>query len=104
MKAPFGCLFLLASIACSAPALDLDYVAPEACARCHKSVAESYSRTGMARTFGTVKTASPFPDLKSGEFRHKASRQSYFVFIRDGVAFLRRHQVGFEGAVSNVVE
>ncbi len=104
MKAPFGRLLLLASVACSAPALDLDYVAPEACARCHKTIAESYGRTGMARTFGAVKTASPFPELRRGEFQHKASRQSFSMFIRDGAAFLRRHQVGFDGGVSNVVE
>src|SRR5262249_24225290 len=32
------------------------YVEPSACAECHREIAESYSHTAMARTFGAVRS------------------------------------------------
>jgi predicted CXXCH cytochrome family protein len=80
------------------------YVEPGVCAECHQEIAESYARTAMARTFGTVRSVKEFPELKGGDFEHAASEEIFTVFASDGKPYLKRHQVGFNGAVTNVFE
>lgn len=83
---------------------DGGYVEPGLCARCHQAIAESYSRTGMARSFGVVRLDSGFSELNGGSFHHEASAEFFSVFTRDGKAIMRRQQVGVDGAAVNVVE
>jgi len=88
-------------------ALPLDgakYVEPLLCARCHAAIAESYARTGMARSFGAVRPGTHLAGLEKGNFRHEASQESFSVVTRDEKPVLRRYQVGFEGKVANVFE
>jgi tetratricopeptide (TPR) repeat protein len=80
------------------------YAEPGACAECHREIAESYARTAMARTFSAVRSENEFPGLKSGAFRHDASEEFFTVYARDGRSYLKRHQAGFDGAVTNVFE
>src|SRR5215468_2009787 len=80
------------------------YVEPGACAECHREIAESYGRTAMARTFGAVQSENDFPELKRGAFRHDASEEFFTVYARDGRPYIRRHQAGFDGAMTNVFE
>src|SRR6185503_7762965 len=80
------------------------YLEPGACASCHREIAESYARTAMARTFGNVRTGDEFAELKRGSFQHDASEEFFTVHARDGRSYLKRHQVGFDGAVTNVLE
>ncbi len=80
------------------------YVDSGACVTCHKEIAESYARTAMARTFGVVQTGSEFPELKGGSFHHAASDEHFTVYQRDGKPYLKRHQIGFDGAVTNILD
>ncbi len=65
---------------------------------------KSYARTGMARTFGSAPSEKEFPELKGGVFQHRASDEIFTVVSRDGRPYLKRHQAGFDGAVTNVFE
>ncbi len=80
------------------------YVEPGACAECHREIAESYARTAMARTFGVVRSENEFPELKRGAYEHEASDESFTVYARDGSSYIKRHQAGFDGAVTNEFE
>lgn len=80
------------------------YVEPGTCASCHREIAESYARSGMARTFGAVQSADEFPELKGGTFQHAASEEFFTVFTRDDKPFLKRHQMAFDRIVINVLE
>jgi tetratricopeptide (TPR) repeat protein len=88
----------------SAPISNNSYLEPGACASCHQAIAESYARTAMARTFGAVRSASEFPELKRGNYEHSASEEFFNVFTREGKPYLKRHQIGFDGKVTNVLE
>jgi predicted CXXCH cytochrome family protein len=80
------------------------YVASGACVECHREIAESYARTAMARTFSAEKSENDFSELKRGAFRHDASDEFFTVYARDGGPYIQRHQVGFDGAMTNVFE
>lgn len=80
------------------------YVEPATCAECHREIAESYARTSMARTFGAAQSENEFPDLKRGDFQHGASEEFFTIYARDGRSYLKRRQIGFDGAVTNVFE
>src|SRR2546428_5034029 len=66
------------------------YVAPRACAECHREIAESYARTAMARTFGAAQSENDFPELKRGAFRHDASEEFFIIYARDGRPYIQR--------------
>jgi Flp pilus assembly protein TadD len=70
----------------------------EVCRECHQDIADSYGRTGMARSF------APARDIVPGTYRHEPSGESFSVLRRDGKFWLRREQPGFDGMPSNVVE
>ncbi|MEO8370410.1 MAG: tetratricopeptide repeat protein [Candidatus Solibacter sp.] len=82
----------LASIAAAQPP---GYAEANSCAACHAKLAESYARTGMARSFGAITQGSALPAMKDGELRHDASAQTFSLAVRDGVAWLRRAQDAF---------
>jgi Flp pilus assembly protein TadD len=58
----------------------------------------------MARTFGRIKPGKTFPELTSGAFHHTASEEFFTVYASDGQSYLKRHQIGFDGSVVNVLE
>ena len=80
------------------------YLKAGACAACHEAVAESYARTGMARSFGKVQAQGIFPELAAGAFHHEGSEQFFSVYQRGGKPYLKRHQIGFDGPATNVLE
>jgi predicted CXXCH cytochrome family protein len=81
------------------------YAEPGTCAACHQQIAESYARTAMARTFGVVRNGDEFPELNwGGSFHHAASDEQFTVFQRDDKPHLKRHQIAFDGSVTNIVE
>src|SRR5262245_63791831 len=80
------------------------YVEPGVCAECHREISESYARTAMARTFGVVRSENGFPELKRGAYKHDASEEFFNVYARDGGHYIKRHQTGFDGAVTNEYE
>jgi tetratricopeptide (TPR) repeat protein len=86
------------------------YADPASCATCHGEIARTYSLTGMARSFSRVRSAAPnapnAPNapLAPGQFFHQASGRHYAMLERGGALFQRRHEIGFDGKETNVVE
>ncbi|MBO0860351.1 MAG: tetratricopeptide repeat protein [Chloracidobacterium sp.] len=58
----------------------------------------------MARTFRAAQPENDFPELKRGAFRHEISEEYFTVYARDGWSYIKRHQAGFDGTVTNVFE
>lgn len=63
------------------------YVDAHACDACHSRIAETYARTGMARSFGAVR------QVPQGGFRHDASAESFSTRTANGKVYLRRTQL-----------
>jgi predicted CXXCH cytochrome family protein len=84
---------------------DARYVSPTLCAGCHPKVSQTYSRTGMARSFYRPTLGTTIGERsKPAKFYHKAS-DSYFTMLeRDGHFYQRRYQVGFDGKETNSLE
>jgi tetratricopeptide (TPR) repeat protein len=59
------------------------YVGNRACASCHLSIYQSYSKTPMALTSGPTGN-----NLIEGSFEHSPSAMRYHVYQKDGKAFL----------------
>ena len=78
----------------SAAAAQSGYADPKACAACHPQIAETYARTGMARSFGAIAPGAAMPPIPGGTFRHEASEQTFTLPVRDGKTWLRREQDG----------
>src|SRR5207344_2582600 len=68
------------------------YADPNACAVCHAKIAETYARTGMARSFGAIVPGAALPPIAGGTFRHDASEQIFSLPVRNGKTYLRREQ------------
>jgi tetratricopeptide (TPR) repeat protein len=68
-----------------AAAAESGYVNPALCRPCHAAVYDSYSKTGMARTF---RPAGMTPPLD--EFVHTPSRRTYRIVERAGAVHLQR--------------
>jgi hypothetical protein len=64
---------------------------PADCAACHFRIAETFARTGMARTFGPVDAVPPIP---GGVLRHQLSAQFFSISVRGGIPWLKRYQSG----------
>jgi Flp pilus assembly protein TadD len=64
-------------------------VGNDACAPCHKSIYETYSRTAMARTSGRA-----FPHVIEGSFDHAPSGVSYRIRRAGGAALLSFDRAG----------
>jgi tetratricopeptide (TPR) repeat protein len=77
------------------------YADPAVCSTCHEEIAPTYALTGMARAFSRV-SGSQF--ATPGRVYHAASDRYYTMVQRDGKFYQRRHQVGFGGKETNVLE
>src|SRR5688500_6676341 len=66
---------------------DSGYIDSAECAACHRAIASSYARTGMARSFGVMRANTPFAEAR---YRHDASEQNFTAYRRGGEAFLSR--------------
>jgi predicted CXXCH cytochrome family protein len=77
------------------------YADPAVCATCHEDIAPTYALTGMARSFSRV-DASRF--AAGSRVYHPASDRYYTMVQRDGKLYQRRHQIGFGGTETNVLE
>lgn len=76
------------------------------CGGCHAKIAESFSQTGMARSFHrlTPNDGATADFSNRNRFYHAASERHYEVFELDGRFFLRRWQTSAEGREVNLVE
>ncbi|MEZ5354148.1 MAG: tetratricopeptide repeat protein [Bryobacteraceae bacterium] len=99
---------LLGTLACSRPGdvpVAAAYAPANSCAGCHATIAKTYAGTGMGRAFSRFRrdgTAAHFEGRN--HFYHKASDFHYRMTMRNGSAYMRRYQVGPDGAERNVVE
>jgi len=82
-----------------------DYVDGTICADCHRDIAETYSKTGMGRSFSTPASANVVEDYThTNTLAHKLSGFNYTMVERNGEFFERRSQAGFDGQETNVME
>lgn len=92
----------------STPALQVsqsDYVDPAVCARCHQDIAETYSKTGMGRSFFVPTPANMVEDyVHSNTVFHQPSGLRYTMLERNGEFFMRRSEAGFDGKETNGME
>jgi predicted CXXCH cytochrome family protein len=81
------------------------YVDPEACAGCHRQIAQNYRQTGMGRSLFHPARATTLEDYASkNEFYHSLSETHYSMVVRDGRYYQRRWQIGFGDRETNVEE
>ena len=81
------------------------YAPPSQCAACHPKVAATYARTAMARSFYAMTPANAIEDFAQNNVFYHPPSESYFTMLsRDGRYYQRRHQVGPDGTLTNVVE
>ncbi len=82
-----------------------DYVNPALCSGCHQSIAKTYSATGMGRSFYRPRPENTVEDYqKLHSLYHPASDRYYSMIARGGHWFQRRHQIGYDGNETNIVE
>ncbi|HWY47781.1 MAG TPA: cytochrome c3 family protein, partial [Bryobacteraceae bacterium] len=81
------------------------YVRPETCASCHRQIAETYRRSGMARSFYRPSPANTVEDYTENNTYYHRPSDSYFTMLRrDGKYYQQRHQIDFAGKQVNVME
>jgi tetratricopeptide (TPR) repeat protein len=86
------------------------YADPESCAVCHVEIARTYAQTGMGRSFSRLEKGSGaiFPIRTQENYTrplfHKPSDRHYAMVEREGKLYQRRHQIGFDGKETNVIE
>lgn len=84
---------------------DAGYVSSDVCAECHREIWETYRRTGMGRSFARIGEAASVEDYEGkNTYYHKASDRYYTMYRKDGKFYQRRHQIGFDGKETNVIE
>ena len=81
------------------------YVDSSICAGCHQEIAKSYRLTGMGRSFYSPRPESTVEDYTAhNSFYHATSDRYYTMFERGGKLYQRRHQIGYGGQETNVME
>ena len=84
---------------------DAGYVSSDLCAECHREIWETYRRTGMGRSFARIGEAAALEDYAGkNTYYHKGSDRHYTMYRKNGKFYQRRHQIGFDGKETNVVE
>lgn len=82
-----------------------EYVDAAVCASCHREIAATYKKTGMARSFYRPTTKNVVEDYTGTHtVSHQASGLQYRMEERDGRFFQRRSEAGFDGQEGNVRE
>ncbi len=99
-------MLLVCCLLTAAPVHDKsDYVDPGTCAECHQKIAQSFQNTGMGRSVYPASSANTIEDYKThNTVDNQASGLSYTMLERDGKFYQRRHELGFDGQETNVVE
>lgn len=81
-----------------------DYIDSRICASCHREIAESFSQTGMGRSFGIPDVSAPPADFNNRSVYNKASDMHYTMFERGGKLYERRYRIGYRGQQTEVVD
>ena len=81
------------------------YVDAGLCHACHGDIYKKYRETAMARSFFRLRPENSREDFASKTpFYHRASDSYFSMSRRDGRLFQRRHQIGFDGRETNILE
>ena len=80
------------------------YVDPGSCARCHRQIAENYARTGMGRSFRSVRPSTALPEFDGTSFNNAASGQRFTALQRGNDYYVRRSHGGADGKEANTLE
>jgi predicted CXXCH cytochrome family protein len=106
MAASFtGCKRSASAPALSIAGADAGYVDAATCKGCHSEIWKTYQLTGMGRSFARPTKETLQADFANkNTFYHEASDRHYRMSEREGKYFQRRHQIGFDGRQTNVVE
>jgi predicted CXXCH cytochrome family protein len=82
-----------------------EYADPALCERCHQSIAATYRRTGMGRSFSRATPQNLAEVIRNGKpYFHEASHTYFETFERGDKLFQRRWQIGFDGVDVNAEE
>jgi predicted CXXCH cytochrome family protein len=95
-----SCLAIVFSLAQAT----VGYADSAVCAACHPKIAEDFARTGMARSFRSVRADIMLPEFERGAFEHEGSQERFTALRRDGKYYVRRSQTGADGKPVNVRE
>jgi len=86
-------------------AADSGYVNSQICFGCHEDIFRTYRLTGMARSFYRPSAANTIEDYRVHNTLYNPASDRYYTMLeREGKWYQRRHQVGFDGTETNVVE
>jgi tetratricopeptide (TPR) repeat protein len=81
------------------------YVNSAVCDSCHGEISHSYHLTGMGRSLNRPSAGIMTEDFKQHNTLYNRASDRYYTMIeRDGTWFERRHQIGFDGKPTNIVE
>ena len=58
----------------------------------------------MGRSFRSIPPGTVLAEFDGKTFDHRASQQHFIAYRKDGKPYLRRHQIGFDGAITNVLD
>ena len=98
------CRFLiLAAYAQGADSKPAEYADPAVCAECHTQIAQTYAKTGMARSFRSPGNSSR-PELEGAAYYHAASREDFASLSREGAYYIRRTNRGPRDEPTNAFE
>jgi predicted CXXCH cytochrome family protein len=96
--------FLVACLL-TAEALKAQYVDSAVCGSCHREIARNFGQTGMGRSAYRPSPQNTVEDYRDhNTLEHRPSSRYYTMIERDGKFFQRRHQIGFNGKETNIVE
>ena len=81
------------------------YADPKLCAQCHPTIAATYKKTGMGRSFRKIQGENDLGAVPPAKpFFHQASSTWFNMLFHDGAWYQRRWQIGFDGRETNVDE
>ena len=103
-RGPGGVLLLAVTWACCVQAAPPGYTDAAACAACHRQISESFSKTGMGRSFRSVGAAGRIAELESGSYNHAASGDRFTASRRGDAYYIGRTTVGADGKPDNLFE
>ena len=110
MRPPAGCvprlvtgILVAGSLAAQTPASS-GYLDSSICAQCHREIAESYSRTGMGRSFRLASGDVVLPEFASEAFTHVGSGERFSLARRSGKYFIRRDDESGKNSLELSVE
>ena len=89
----------------AAPVHSSNYVDPATCAGCHQKIAQSFHSTGMGPSVYRPTSANTIEDYKTHQTVYNQASGLYYTMLeRGGKFYQRRHELGFDGQETNVVE